>query len=65
MQQRGLTHIASLEERLAEEAKSLHEQAEMLPHGHLRSVVEREARLAEIGAHLSEWLNSPGLQPSE
>jgi hypothetical protein len=53
----------SLEERLADEAKRLHEQAELLPPGALRDAVERKAREAETGAHISDWLRSPGLQP--
>ncbi|WP_271605615.1 hypothetical protein [Bradyrhizobium sp. CCBAU 11434] len=52
----------SLEERLATEAKRLREQAALLPHGHLRETVERRARQAETGSHISEWLRSPGLR---
>jgi len=62
MQRRRLTQTESLEERFAEEAKGLHEQAELLPYGHLRKIVERKARQAETGSHISEWLNSPGLR---
>jgi hypothetical protein len=51
-----------LEERLAEEAKSVCEQAKTLPPGPKREAVLRRARLAEIGAHITEWLTSPGLQ---
>jgi len=59
---RHFTQTQSLEERLAEEAKRLHEQAELLPHGNLREAVERKARQAETGSHISEWLRSPGLR---
>jgi hypothetical protein len=53
----------SLEERLADEASHLREQAELLPPGQLRNEVLRRARQAETGSHMSEWLRSPGLQP--
>ena len=53
----------SLEERLDEEAKRLREEAKSLPAGLARENVIRKARQAEVGAHMSEWLRSPGLQP--
>jgi hypothetical protein len=52
----------SLEERLAQEAERLREQAKELPHGPEREILLRKARQAEIGSHMSEWLTSPGLQ---
>ncbi|MBR0884302.1 hypothetical protein ABIF65_004358 [Bradyrhizobium japonicum] len=52
----------TLEEYFAEEAKRLREQAELLPYGDLRKIVERKARQAETGSHIGEWLNSPGLR---
>lgn len=54
-----------LEERLAEEAKSLRQQAKKLPHGPQREALLRRARQNEVGAHMTEWLMSPGLQPPE
>ena len=42
MQRRRLTQTESLEERFAEEAKRLHEQAELLPYGDLRKIVEEK-----------------------
>jgi hypothetical protein len=56
---RRFKQIRSLEERLADEAKSLREQAEMLPPGAVREAVLRKARQAETGSHVSEWLKSP------
>ena len=53
----------SFEEGLAEEAKRLRTEAEALPHGAEREELIRKARRAETGAHISEWLSSPGLQP--
>ena len=55
----------SLEERMAEQATKLKEQASQLPAGPERDAVLKRARLAETGAHINDWLRSPGLQPSE
>ncbi len=60
---RRFKQTLSLEERLAEEARRLREEAELLPHGPVRDEALRKARQAETGSHLSEWLRSPGLQP--
>lgn len=51
-----------LEELLADEAKRLRENAELLPPGIERERAIRKARQAETGAHISAWLNSPGLR---
>jgi hypothetical protein len=61
-QRRRFKQTESLEERLAEEAKQLREQAQLLPPGPLRENVLRKARQAETGSRMSEWLRSPGLQ---
>jgi hypothetical protein len=63
MMHRHSNEAQSLEEHLADEAKRLHEQAELLPPGALRDAVESKARQAETGSRISEWLRSPGLQP--
>ena len=52
-----------LEERLAGEAIRLREEARLLPPGAVREALIRRARQCETGAHVSEWLRSPGLQP--
>ena len=62
---RRFTQILNLEERLAEEAKRLRDEAEMLPHGSVRDAALRRARQAETGSHMSEWLRSPGLRSPE
>jgi hypothetical protein len=62
-QRRRFRQTISLEERLAEEAKRLREAARLLPPGAVRQAALRKARQAEIGARLSEWLQSPGLKP--
>ena len=53
----------SLEKLLANEAKRCREQAALLPPGALRDAMERKARQAETGSHISEWLQSSGLRP--
>ena len=54
-----------LEERLSAEAIRLRDEARLLPPGAVREQVLRRARQCETGAHMSEWLRSPGLQPPE
>jgi hypothetical protein len=54
-----------LEDRLSEEAKRLREEAQKLPPGAAREDLIRKARQAETGAHMSEWLSSPGLRPPQ
>lgn len=62
MQERRFEQVQSLEQRLAEEAKRLREEAKLLQPGVVRDEVIRRARQAETGSHVSEWLRSPGLQ---
>ncbi|WP_371260735.1 hypothetical protein [Bradyrhizobium sp. WSM2793] len=62
---RRFKQTRSLEERLAEEAQRLREEASLLPHGPLREQVIRKARQCETGSHMSDWLRSPGLKPPE
>lgn len=64
-QRRRFSQIHSLEQRLAEEAKRLREEAQGLPPGALRDAALRRARQAETGSHVSEWLRSPGLRSPE
>jgi hypothetical protein len=63
LRRRRFKQPQSLEARLAEEAKRLREKAKLLPPGAERDDLIRKARQAETGAHMSEWLTSPGLQP--
>ena len=61
MQRRSrFKQITTLEDRLAEEAVRLREQAKEMPPGAKREWLLRRARQAEAGAHMSEWLRSPG-----
>jgi hypothetical protein len=63
MPRRRFKQTQSLEERLAEEAKRLREEAKSLPPGAVREALLRRARQAETGSHMTEWLTSPGLRP--
>ena len=65
MKRRRFTQKDQLEERLAEEAKRLREEAKLLKPSAARDALMRRARQAETGAHMSEWLRSPGLRPPE
>jgi hypothetical protein len=49
------------EERLANHARRLREEAKKLPAGSERDDLIRRARQADTASHLTEWLNSPGL----
>ncbi|WP_275194157.1 hypothetical protein [Bradyrhizobium sp. CSA207] len=60
---RRFKQSSPLEERLAEEAERLREEARNLPPGSLRETLLRKARQDEVTAHIAEWLTSPGLQP--
>jgi len=62
-QRRRLKQLRSLEERLAEDAKRLREEAKLLPPGAMRDATLRKARQAETGSHMREWLRSSELQP--
>jgi hypothetical protein len=53
----------TIEERLAEEASRLREEARGTPPGIERDKLIRRARQAETAARVNGWLTSPGLQP--
>jgi hypothetical protein len=63
MQRRRIKHTASFEERLAQEALRLREEAKSLPPGLERDQLIRRARQAETASRMNQWLTSPGLQP--
>lgn len=62
---RRVKQTQSLEERLAEHARLLREEAELLPHGPVREAALRRARDAETGSHMSAWMKSSGHRPPE
>jgi hypothetical protein len=59
---RRFTQTSSLLERLLYDTQHLRQQAEELPDGPARDEVERRIRQNETAAHISEWLDSPGLR---
>ncbi|WP_247328292.1 hypothetical protein [Bradyrhizobium sp. 21] len=65
MERRRVRQTQSLEDRLAQQAERLREQAKEVPPGIEREQLLRRARQAETGSHMSEWLRSPGLQPPD
>ena len=62
-QRRRVKQTRSLEERMAELAARLKEEAAKMPAGAERESVLKRARIADIGSHMNDWLTSPGLQP--
>jgi hypothetical protein len=60
---RRFKQTTTLVERLVEQARNLRAQARSLPPGPQRESLLRKARQDEAASHMSEWLNSPGLQP--
>jgi hypothetical protein len=62
MKRRRFKQTELLEERLGKEAIRLREQAKLLSPGIERERLLRLARQADVGANMSEWLRSPGLQ---
>ena len=64
-ERKRVKQTASLEQRLAEKAMFLREEAKLLPPGPVRDATLRAARQIATGAHMTEWLQSPGLQPPE
>jgi hypothetical protein len=64
MMRRRLKQTASLEGHTITPPNEIRAQVEALPPGsEERRRMERKARVAEVGAHMNEWLSSPGLQP--
>jgi hypothetical protein len=52
-QRKRIKQTRPLEERLAQEARRLREEAELLPHGSVRDAALRRARQAETGSHIA------------
>jgi hypothetical protein len=58
---RRVKHTWSFEERLAEHARRLREEAEKLPIGSkAQDLVLRQAENAEAASQINKWLRSPG-----
>jgi hypothetical protein len=64
MQEQGrFKQTETPEQRLAEEARRLREQAKLVGSAAVREALLRKARQAETASHINEWLASPGLKP--
>ena len=59
-ERRRVKQTKSLADRMAEHARLLREEAELLPHGPVREAALRRAQEAETGSQMNEWLKSPG-----
>ena len=59
--QRSILH--AFEENVAVEKARLEAQVARLPPGSQRDELLKKIRQLETASHISEWLNSPGLQP--
>jgi hypothetical protein len=62
-QRHGSEQALTFEERLAQEAQRLREQAREMPPGLEREHLLRKARQTETASHVNDWLSSPGLRP--
>ncbi|HLZ06380.1 MAG TPA: hypothetical protein VKR55_30045 [Bradyrhizobium sp.] len=60
---RRFRQTITLEERLADEAKRLRDEAKKLPPGPEQAELLRKARENEMVAEVAGWITSPGLQP--
>jgi hypothetical protein len=61
-QRRSFKQSAPLDQRLEEQAKRLRKEAKGTPPGVEREKLIRQARQAEMAAHIQQCLTSPGLQ---
>ena len=64
MKRRHVTHTLTLQERLAQEAERLRQEAKGTAPGIEGERMIRRAREAVTALHVNEWLSSPGLKVS-
>jgi hypothetical protein len=60
---RRFKHTTPLKDRLISFSREIGAKAAELRPGPEKSALLKRARLADTAAHISEWINSPGLQP--
>ena len=65
MLRRRYKRTEPLEQRLANDAKRLREQARLLPPGSVRDAALRKARQAENDSRINDWRDSSELQSPE
>jgi hypothetical protein len=63
MQRRRFKQTVPLEQRLRVQAEADRQKAKSLPPCREQEDLLLRARRADTASHLTEWLNSPGLQP--
>jgi hypothetical protein len=63
MPRRRSKQLLTLQDRLSAWAISVRSQASKLPPGPERDALLKKASQADAASHLSDWVNSPGLQP--
>jgi hypothetical protein len=63
MQRRRFKQTISLKDRLASFSQEIREKAAKLRPGAEQDALLKKARQADTAAHLTEWANSPELQP--
>ncbi len=62
-QRRRFKQTVSLQDRISSFAETARKVAALRPPGAERDVLLRKARQADTAANLTDWVNSPGLQP--
>jgi hypothetical protein len=62
-ERRRFKQIDPLDKRLSDEAQRLRKEARGTLPGVERDRLIRKARLAETASRMTEWIQSPGLQP--
>jgi hypothetical protein len=62
---RRFKQVTTLQDRIAEWAAGIREQANKMQPGPQRDELLRKLRQAETAMHLEDWANSPGLQPTK
>jgi hypothetical protein len=62
LKRRRVKQIDTLENRLKAHASKWRAEAKLLSPSPERDQLVKRARQAEVAAHMSDWLSSPGLQ---
>ncbi|WP_439369568.1 hypothetical protein ACRQ5Q_12995 [Bradyrhizobium sp. PMVTL-01] len=62
LKRRRYKQTKTLDQRLAEEAAHLRDEARALPPGRAREMLLRKARQDETALQIEAWLRSPGLR---
>jgi hypothetical protein len=63
MQRSQSKQTEPLQDRIASFIREIREKASRLPPGKEKDDLLRRVRLADAASHVSDWVNSPSLQP--